>query len=432
MTGCFARPRGSRPASHQDLRRLAVDQASWSNPRIEEKAGAFPPKGDIYGLWQRTIPCEPSASAMLDSETRSTGAPPSSFAISRCSVVSETDVQRAKSLAQLGVVVAGLAHEIRNPLGGIRGAMQLLAADIGPRPSAKEYVDLVLREVDRLAKLLGQLLELRPRGPGKPEPVNVHRVLDHVMALADESARRQATRIVRFYDPSLPAVRGDPDALTQLFLNLVQNAVEAPLAGDGASPAQGRGRDSVILRARREPRHATFEIEDDGPGIAPAAHPPSSTRSSPRSRTAPASASPSCIASSPTTAVPSTSRADRGGRSSACDSRSRNEGTNERQRQEGARPSWWTTKLRRAAGSRSSLKAPAPAFARFGDNGSRARGVGARARRRVSTSGAGRVPASTCSSKARSGSRDVPVIVMTAVRHVQTRSRRCSAARSTT
>src|SRR6185369_3277788 len=112
-------------------------------------------------------------------------------------------------------------------LGGIRGAIQLLEAHIGPRPSAKEYIDLVLREVDRLAKLLGQLLELRPRGPGKPGPVNVHRVLDHVVALVDENAKRQSIRIVRFYDPSLPAVRADSDALTQLFLNLVQNAVQA-------------------------------------------------------------------------------------------------------------------------------------------------------------------------------------------------------------
>ncbi len=103
----------------------------------------------------------------------------------------ETDVRRAENLAELGTLVAALAHEIRNPLGGIRGAVQLLAGEIGPHPVAREYVDLVLREVDRLAKLLGQLLELRPRGRFTPQAVNIHRVIDHVLQIVETTAQEQ-------------------------------------------------------------------------------------------------------------------------------------------------------------------------------------------------------------------------------------------------
>jgi two-component system nitrogen regulation sensor histidine kinase GlnL len=278
LTGC------SLGAAHGRHHTKLFADSPWISELVESayrgEGRSLSAEGNVYGLWQRPLPVRASASSILDSEARSTGV----ALILRDLTLQrslETDVQRAKSLAQLGVVVAGLAHEIRNPLGGIRGAIQLLAAEIGPRPSAKEYIDLVLREVDRLSKLLGQLLELRPRGPGKPEPVNVHRVLDHVIALVDENAKRQSTRIVRFYDPSLPAVRGDSDALTQLFLNLVQNAVQAVA---GASRGRGEIRlttrvetdfhvTTAAARERGRGRMLRIDVEDDGPGIAPDVQP---------------------------------------------------------------------------------------------------------------------------------------------------------------
>jgi len=273
LTGC------SLAAIRGRHHRKVFAESAWVSDLVESategEGRSLSAEGTIYGLWQKATPVRASAAAMLDSEARPTGA----ALILRDLTLQrslETDVQRAKSLAQLGVVVAGLAHEIRNPLGGIRGAIQLLAADIGPRPSAQEYIDLVLREVDRLAKLLGQLLELRPRGPGKPTAVNIHRILDHVIALTDESAKGHAIRIARFYDPSLPEVRGDADSLTQLLLNLVQNAVQAVASLPPGSKGEVRLTTRVetdyhvtnaAARVRGRGRLLRIDVEDNGPGI---------------------------------------------------------------------------------------------------------------------------------------------------------------------
>ncbi|HSD09497.1 MAG TPA: histidine kinase dimerization/phospho-acceptor domain-containing protein, partial [Candidatus Binatia bacterium] len=239
--------------------------------------GSVSAEGAILGLWQKPIPVRATASAIFDSDARRSGA----ALILRDLTLQrnlETDVRRAQSLAQLGVLVAGLAHEIRNPLGGIRGAVQLLAGEIGPHPTAKEYIDLVLREVDRLSKLLGQLLELRPRGAFTPQPVNIHRVIDHVIALVEEAAQRSETRILRFFDPSLPEVRGDPDALTQLFLNLVQNALQAVAELPAGMPREVRLTTRMEtdyhfapqpLRARGRLRLLRVDVEDSGAGVSP-------------------------------------------------------------------------------------------------------------------------------------------------------------------
>jgi len=236
-------------------------------------------EGTIRGLWEKEMPVRATASAMHDAQAHPTG---TALILHDLSLQRnlETDVRRAQSLAQLGVMVAGLAHEIRNPLGGIRGAVQLLAAEMGEHPASREYTDLVLREVDRLSRLMEQLLELRPRGNFTPQPVNIHRVIDHVLALVEPLAKQHEVRTLRIFDPSLPDVCGDPDPLTQLLLNLVQNAVQAVAAAEptrreirlttrvetdyhlSAQSARERGR--VRLRV---------DVEDSGPGIPPALAP---------------------------------------------------------------------------------------------------------------------------------------------------------------
>jgi len=236
--------------------------------------GSVSAEGSIQSRWRKPIPVRATASAILDGEARPAGA---ALILHDLTIERglETDVQRAQSLAQLGVLVAGLAHEIRNPLGGIRGAVQLLAAEIGPHPAAGEYVELVLREVDRLSKLLEQLLELRPRGAFDPQPVNIHRVIDHVIALVEAATRESGTRIHRFFDPSLPEVRGDPDALTQLVLNLVQNAVQAVAALPEPVSREVRLTTRVETdyhvappsRSGGRGRLLRVDVEDNGPGI---------------------------------------------------------------------------------------------------------------------------------------------------------------------
>jgi two-component system nitrogen regulation sensor histidine kinase GlnL len=250
----------------------------WVSELVQEADGAdrrsVSAEGSIRGLWEKEIPVRVSASGIFDAGAHRSG---TALILHDLSVQRnlETDVRRAESLAQLGVLVAGLAHEVRNPLGGIRGAVQLLAGEIGPHPTAHEYVNLVLREVDRLSKLVSQLLELRPRGHFTPQAVNIHRVIDHVLALVEAAAREQSVRVSRFFDPSLPELRGDPDALTQLVLNLVQNALQA-VSSSLTEPREVRITTRLetdyhvtpqVSRERGRTRLLRVDVEDNGPGV---------------------------------------------------------------------------------------------------------------------------------------------------------------------
>ena len=170
------------------------------------------------------------------------------------------------ALALPGALVAalkGLAHELRNPLAGLKGAAQLLArrADARDDADARELTTLIGAEVDRLTVLLDRLLS--PAPPREHAPLNIHAVLERVLRLAESDAG-WAVRLVRDYDPSLPEPSGDEDRLTQAIWNLVRNAIEAGAA-------------NVTLRTRAEhgvrigdAAHALvlrLEIVDDGRGV---------------------------------------------------------------------------------------------------------------------------------------------------------------------
>ena len=126
-------------------------------------------------------------------------------------------------------MAAILAHEIKNPLSGIRGAAQLL--EISGSPEDKTLTRLICEETDRICKLVDRMEVFSDERPVPREPVNIHLVLGHVKQLAATGFARNI-RIVEEYDPSLPPVLGDKDQLIQVFLNLVKNAAEA--IGGGA------------------------------------------------------------------------------------------------------------------------------------------------------------------------------------------------------
>lgn len=161
--------------------------------------------------------------------------------------------------AALSASLKGLAHELRNPLAGIKGAAQLLARR-GDADS-RALTGLIEAEVERLATLVDRLLS--PAPPRAFAPLNIHEVLERVLRLAETDAG-WVTRLQRDYDPSLPDVEGDADRLTQAVWNLVRNALEA-----GASVVQLRTRvehaarifDAVHAQALR------LDIVDDGCGI---------------------------------------------------------------------------------------------------------------------------------------------------------------------
>ena len=121
-------------------------------------------------------------------------------------------------------VAAMLAHEIKNPLSGIRGAAQLLAATADP--DAHELTTLIQQEVDRVAALIDRMESFTDARPLRTGPENIHAILSHVSKIAASGFAR-SIEIRERYDPSLPPVLGNYDALIQIFLNLVKNAAEA-------------------------------------------------------------------------------------------------------------------------------------------------------------------------------------------------------------
>ncbi len=178
----------------------------------------------------------------------------------------EATTRRADRLTTLGTVSAGLAHEIRNPLGGIKGAAQLLRSGLTD-PEQVRCTDIIIREVERLDELVEQLRELSARPRLSLGAVNIHRVLNEVLDLERAGqAWGQVTLRVEF-DPSLPAVWGDRAQLTQVFLNLIRNSIES-LGGSGALGVSTRIETRFHIRqASGRRQFLSVLLDDNGPGV---------------------------------------------------------------------------------------------------------------------------------------------------------------------
>jgi len=157
-----------------------------------------------------------------------------------------------------------LAHEIKNPLGGLRGAAQLLEREL-PSQELREYTRVIIGEADRLCALVDSLLG--PARPMRREAVNVHEVLDRVYRLARAEAPA-GVAIERDYDPSLPPLALDRDLLVQAMLNLARNAVQA-LGGRGCLTLRSRALTNATIGTGRHRVVASLQFEDDGPGVPP-------------------------------------------------------------------------------------------------------------------------------------------------------------------
>ncbi|MGM0981843.1 MAG: nitrogen regulation protein NR(II) [Pseudomonadota bacterium] len=163
------------------------------------------------------------------------------------------------------VLARGLAHEVKNPLGGIRGAAQLLERDLDD-PGLQEFTRIIIEEVDRLRDLVDSMLG--PNRVIRHEPLNIHKVLERVRALL--IVEHPGVWIERDYDPSLPDLSGDESQLIQAVLNVARNAVEAMTEAGTPSP-----RLTLCTRARRqftlgaECHRLVCEVAviDNGPGI---------------------------------------------------------------------------------------------------------------------------------------------------------------------
>jgi two-component system, NtrC family, nitrogen regulation sensor histidine kinase GlnL len=165
-------------------------------------------------------------------------------------------------------LVRNLAHEIKNPLGGIRGAAQLLALDL-PTPELIEYTQVIIHEADRLQTLVDRLLAPH-RKPHVVGDVNIHEVCERVRSLALVEHSR-GLRVQRDYDASIPEFRGDREQLIQAVLNIVQNATQALSErieqGDALIILRTRIARQVTIGKQRYRLALELHIQDNGPGV---------------------------------------------------------------------------------------------------------------------------------------------------------------------
>lgn len=177
--------------------------------------------------------------------------------------------QEQRTMDAIGLMVRRLAHELQNPLSGVKGATQLLSRRAKDDPDLQEYAAVMLREMERLERLVRSLLIQGGGAPLQLAKFNLHELLDAVIWFHNNAGT--GITVARDYDPSLPDITADRDRLHQVFLNLLQNAAEA-------SPPQG----TVTVRTRmlgpwqdaeslpeRMGVHFLIEVEDEGTGVAP-------------------------------------------------------------------------------------------------------------------------------------------------------------------
>ncbi len=184
-------------------------------------------------------------------------------AVDRLLRISREDSQ-ASAQETTRAVIRGLAHEIKNPLGGVRGAAQLLARKLDSE-ALTEYTDVIIREADRLRDLVDRLLG--PNQEPQLQQINIHRVLEHVRKLMEAESDQHAT-IIRDYDPSLPELPGDRTQLIQAVLNITRNALQAaPCARDCVITLRSRSQRQFTIGSVCHRLVCRIDILDNGPGI---------------------------------------------------------------------------------------------------------------------------------------------------------------------
>lgn len=204
----------------------------------------------------------------------SAGAGPDELLVEMIEATQQTRQEREeRSLSQVLAskdLIRNLAHEIKNPLGGLRGAAQLLALELGGDRGLTEYTDVIVHEADRLQLLVDRLLAPHRHAPEVTD-VNIHEICERVRALLLVEYPKGLT-VRRDYDISLPDFRGDREQLIQAALNIAQNAAQV------MEPQMARGEPAEIVFRTRVARQVTLgkqrwklalelHIEDNGPGV---------------------------------------------------------------------------------------------------------------------------------------------------------------------
>lgn len=167
-------------------------------------------------------------------------------------------LRRADRLSALGELAAGLAHEIRNPLGSIEGAMRILSRSELPGGTRREFTELAQKEIDRLKVLVSNFLDFARPHPPRRNPTDLRGLLESVRLLADEAGRMAGVQIRIAVAKVLPTVAVDPDQIKQVLLNLVLNAIQAmPNGGE------------IVLLAEQKDSSVEIQVKDEGIGVEP-------------------------------------------------------------------------------------------------------------------------------------------------------------------
>jgi two-component system nitrogen regulation sensor histidine kinase GlnL len=177
-------------------------------------------------------------------------------------------VSKRERLEAFGDIASGIAHEVKNPLGGIRGAAELIGIR-ADQPKIKQTAALIVREVDRIANLVDELMVFGRGDKLNLESVNLHQVLDEMLELLSHDPLAEKIKIVLMYDPSIPEIMADGSRLKQVFLNIARNALQAMEPGEGTLEIRTRipVDQRLPMKNGGSSPTALISFKDNGPGI---------------------------------------------------------------------------------------------------------------------------------------------------------------------
>ena len=223
---------------------------SRSEPVIEREYGHRQKSGEM-------VPMTLSVTPILDEKQTCTGAVIVLRDLREIKKLEEK-VRHSEKLAAIGELAAGVAHEIRNPLSSIKGFARFLAHALSDRIQEKEYADIMVKEVDRIDRVLNDLLSFaRPMEP-EPAPTDILELAEHTMRLVETDARSRDIKVRSQIDPGLRRFLLDANQITQALLNLMLNALQEVDAGGVIEVGADVDESGTCLN---------IWVEDDGPGI---------------------------------------------------------------------------------------------------------------------------------------------------------------------